>query len=134
MTPEEGHDESKKREQRRKVVLVHHGDEPGCCGGLLHSASGEPLHDAIEAALMGREHGVSVRVSEDLLTKLDVLVESGICESRSAAATFLMREGAEANAELFEAVETTTGQIAELKARLRDRLNELGKQPDAEGE
>jgi len=128
VTPDEGKDQRHKGE--RRIVMVHTDDDPGCCGRHLLSASGEPLHAAIEAALIGREHGVSVRVSDEMLAKLDVLVEAGICESRSAAATFLMREGAAANADLFSAVENTTRQIAELKERLRVRLAELGKQPD----
>lgn len=132
MTEEQVHGEPATR--KRKVVVLQHHEGAGCCGEHLHSASGEPLHAAIEAALLGREHGVSVRVSEDILAKLDVLVEAGICESRSAAATFLIREGAEANAELFGAVESTTQQIADLKAKLRDHLNALGKQPEVGGE
>src|SRR5512136_2905130 len=102
--------------EKRRVLVVRHGEvEDECCEGLLHSASGEPLDAAIEAALAGREHGVSVRVSEEILAKLDVLVEAGICESRSAAATFLIREGVAANADLFTAVESTSTQIAELR-------------------
>jgi len=108
--------------QRRRVVLIGHGEGDACCEGLLHSASGEPLDLAIEAALAGREHGVSVRVSEELLAKLDVLVESGMFESRSAAATFLMREGVTANADLFQAVESTSQRISELRDALRARL------------
>ena len=119
--------------EKHRVVVVRRGEDE-CCEGLLHSASGEPLHAAIEAALIGREHGVSVRVSEEILAKLDVLVEAGICESRSAAATFLIREGMTANAELFRAVESTSKQIAELRESLRERLAALGKQaPEVEG-
>jgi len=120
----------------RRMAFVHDDDElpdGECCAeGRFHSASGMPLRVAIDAALSGRAHGVSVRVSEDILSKLDVLVEAGICESRSAAATFLIREGAEANSELFAAVESTTQQIADLKDRLRERLAELGMDPDSE--
>lgn len=119
--------------ERRRVVVMRHGDD-ACCEGLLQSSSGEPLHEAIEAALAGREHGVSVRVSEEILAKLDVLVQAGICESRSAAATFLIREGITANAELFRAVETTSHQIAELRESLRARLAALGKQVEQPGE
>jgi hypothetical protein len=113
--------------ERRRVVVVRGGDE-ACCEGLLQSSSGEPLHEALEAALAGREHGVSVRVSEEVLAKLDVLVQAGICESRSAAATFLIREGITANTELFRAVESTSRQISELRDKLRAGLAALGKQ------
>lgn len=132
---EHGKGEGREPKVLRRTVLMHDDADHACCGNrLFHSASGEPLHAAIEAALSDRAHGVSVRVSEDILTKLDVLVEAGICESRSAAASFLIREGAEANAELFTAVETTTQQISDLKEQLRDRLAELGMDPDADVE
>ncbi len=104
-----------------------------CCGHvLLRSASGQTLYAAIEAALLGREHGVSVRVSAEILAKLDMLVDAGVCESRSAAATFLMREGAAANADLFAAVEATSREIAELRRRLKARLAERTSQPEGE--
>jgi Arc/MetJ-type ribon-helix-helix transcriptional regulator len=130
----------KEGKERRRIVVVRAGDvhdadvnvDDLCCEGAWQSASGEPLHAAIEAALAGREHGVSVRVSEEILAKLDVLVESGICESRSAAATFLIREGVSANAELFNAVESTSSQISELRDALRSRLAALGKEPAGE--
>jgi len=129
-----------RRRKQRVVIVKSEGccaegeaevEVKGCCGGgdfLWQSASGAPLLEAIETALTGREFGVSVRVSEDVLAKLDVLVEAGICESRSAAATFLVREGIEANADLFTSVEATTRKIAELKESLRARIGALGKE------
>ncbi len=130
------HNEQPTSRQRRSRPAGLHADGGGpCCGrGVWITGSGEPLDAAIEAALLGREHSVSVRVSDEMLARLDMLVEAGICESRSAAATFLMREGAAANAELFAAVEATSREIAELRHRLKARLIEMGKQPDRENE
>ena len=138
MTNEAGRNEPVGKQ--RRVVLIRRGDQDAdldvdvdaCCEGLLHSASGGPLDAAIEAALAGRQHGVSVRLSEELLAKLDMLVEAGMCESRSAAATFLIHEGVEANADLFQTVERTSQQIADLREALRSRLSAAGRKPKAE--
>lgn len=101
------------REARVVVVRADRGEaEP------LLSASGEGLCEAIEHALEGRAHGIMVRVNDDVLRRLDMLVEGGICDSRAGAAAFMMREGIQANEGLFARVEDTTRRIAELKAEL----------------
>ncbi|MBU1049423.1 hypothetical protein KKG90_05285 [Candidatus Bipolaricaulota bacterium] len=87
-------------------------------------ASGEAVREAIDHALDGRIHGVMLRVNEDALAKLDALVEGGICESRSGAATFMIHEGIRANESLFARVEETTTQIAALKAQLHELVGE----------
>ncbi|MFQ6033827.1 MAG: hypothetical protein ACE5KR_03080 [Candidatus Bipolaricaulia bacterium] len=84
-----------------------------CC------ASGDGLAEAIERALAGREHVVMVRVNDEILNHLDMLVESGICRSRSCAATFMIREGIKANAPLFARISEVAEQIAALKEKLR---------------
>ena len=88
-------------------------------------ASGEAVREAIEHALDGRVHGVMLRVNEEALAKLDALVEAGICESRSGAATFMIYEGIRANEDLFTRVEATTAQIAALKAQLQELVGEV---------
>ncbi len=90
-----------------------------CC------ASGDQLFVAIEQALCDREHVVMVRVSDAILAQLDMLVESGICKSRSSAATFMIREGIKGNAALFEKVAGATRQIATLKEGLRELVSEV---------
>jgi hypothetical protein len=94
-----------------------------CC------ASGDALFDAIEHALAGREHVVMVRVNDQILGQLDMLLEAGICKSRSSAATFMIREGIKANAALFDKVGDATRKIAELKSSLREAIGDV-----AEGE
>jgi hypothetical protein len=90
-----------------------------CC------ASGDPLVTAIENALADREHVVMVRVNDQLLQQLDMLVEASICRSRSSAATFMIREGVKANSALFEKVEGATSKIAELRASLREAVGDI---------
>lgn len=100
-----------------KVVVVHAGEGTD---DSIQSASGEEVCEAIERALEGRVHGVMVRVNDDVLGRLDMLVESGICESRAGAAAFMIHEGMAANEALFRRVKETTRRIAELKAELGD--------------
>ena len=90
----------------------------------LTCASGEAVREAIEHALDGRNHGVMLRVNEETLAKLDALVEGGICDSRSGAATFMIHEGIRANEDLFCTVEETTAKISALKAQLQQLVGD----------
>jgi len=85
-----------------------------CC------ASGDELAEAIRKALANREQVVMVRVNDELLKHLDMLVEAGICRSRSSAATFMIREGIKANRALFKKISDVAEQIAALRRKLRD--------------
>lgn len=112
--------DKKQREKPRVVVVKADLDREGVPEvEQITCASGEAVHVAIEHALDGRSHGVMLRVNQDALHKLDALVEAGICESRSGAATFMIHEGIRANEDLFCQVEETTSQIAALKAHLQ---------------
>lgn len=102
-------------EKPRRAIL----QRMECC------ASGDALFDAIEHALEGREHVVMVRVNDQLLEQLDMLLEAGICKSRSSAATFMIREGIKANAALFDKVGEATKKIAELKSSLREAIGDV---------
>ena len=42
-------------------------------------------------------------------------MKSGICKSRSGAATFMIHEGIEANWELFDRIKEIAGEIKSLK-------------------
>jgi hypothetical protein len=104
--------------------LISEGAGPFETGAALRCASGEALSEALSHALEGREHVVMVRVSRAIRDRLDALVEAGICRSRSSAATFMIREGTEANQTLFRTVEGTTRRIAELKRDLQARIGD----------
>jgi len=96
---------------------------------LFCCASGDELAHAIRQALANREQVVMARVNEELLKHLDMLVEAGICRSRSSAATFMIREGIKANAALFEKISDVAEQIAALRRKLKD----LVEAPEQEG-
>ena len=59
-------------------------------------------------------------VSVDKVTRaqLDLLVEAGVAETRSKAATSLLKESVQSRQEIFEKVEKTRAQIANLKEQL----------------
>ena len=110
-----------------RFLIVGDGSDPSkslereglCC------ASGEVLVEAIQHALSDREHVVMVRVNDAIRDRLDMLVEAGICKSRSSAATFMIREGIKTNERLFGSVEGTTKRIADLKRELQELIGDL---------
>jgi hypothetical protein len=119
----------KEHGKQPKVVVVQANLD---CDGAATAeqivcASGEAVREAIERALDGRSHGVMLRVNEETLSKLDTLVEAGICDSRSGAATFMIHEGIRANEDLFCRVEETTAQISALKAQLQELVGDSRK-------
>ena len=91
--------------------------------------TGEQLKDAwkqvesfgqtLSVALQGRGNVVMVRVNDEALAHLDMLVEAEITKSRSESAAFLINEGINANQSLFNRISAITGQIAELREQLR---------------
>ena len=90
-------------------------------------ASGERVGSALtslvgslEAALTGRGNVVTVRVNDAALERLDMLVDSGICKSRSEAAAFLLQRGIESSAPLFARIGDVTNQITSLRQELQD--------------
>ena len=78
------------------------------------------IMETLETALTGRGNTVMVRVNDDALAKLDMLVASGICGSRSEAAAFLLQRGIEGSAPLFARIGDVTTQITSLRQELQD--------------
>jgi len=68
-----------------------------------------------------------VRVNDEALRYLDMLVEAEICKSRSESAAFLIAEGIKANTALYERISEVTQQIAELRRQLREIVSGEGK-------
>lgn len=94
-------------------------------GASLRSAiekSMESLSKALGAALEDRANVVMVRVNDDALQHLDMLVEAEVTKSRSESAAFLINEGIRANQTLFEKIGEITRQIAELREQLRQTM------------
>jgi len=114
--------ENSDRSRPTRVVVVKAGGSVGEGEPELLTSSGEAVDDVLSQALSGREHVVMVRVNDETLRKLDMLVESGLCSSRSGAAAFILHEGIESNPSLFEAVEEATDQITRVRDGLRQRV------------
>jgi hypothetical protein len=83
----------------------------------------ESLGKTLAGAMQDRANVVMVRVNDDALKHLDMLVEADITKSRSESAAFLITEGVKANKGLFEKIGSITDQIAELRAQLRETVN-----------
>jgi regulator of replication initiation timing len=82
----------------------------------------ESLGKALGSALQDRANVVMVRVNNDSLRYLDMLVEADVTKSRSESAAFLINEGIKANETLFNKIRDITDQIAALKAQLRETV------------
>jgi hypothetical protein len=76
--------------------------------------------DTLEVALTGRGNTVMVRVNDDALAKLDMLIDAGICKSRSESAAFLLQRGIESSAALFDRIGDVTGRISQMRRELLD--------------
>ena len=74
----------------------------------------------------GRENVVMVRVDDDSKAKLDELLDSGIVNSRSEAAAFLIAEGIKARSQLFETISAKVQDIRQKKEELRRLLEDDG--------
>jgi hypothetical protein len=82
------------------------------------------IMETLESALTGRGNSVMVRVNDEALEKLDTLVASGICKSRSESAAFLLQQGIERSEALFNHIESVTHQITDLRRELLDWVKE----------
>ncbi len=83
----------------------------------------ENLGQTLGEALQGRGNVVMVRVNDDALQHLDMLVEAEMTKSRSESAAFLINEGIKSNAALFDRIREITEQITQLRAQLREAMN-----------
>ena len=76
------------------------------------------VRDAVSRALKNRDNVVMVRVSDEALRYLDMLVEAGITKSRSESAAFLVNEGIQSSSQLFGRIEEIIAQITVLRQQL----------------
>lgn len=82
----------------------------------------ENIGQAIGEALQGRGNVVMVRVNDEALRHLDMLVEAEVVKSRSEAAALLINEGIQANDGLFNKISDVTTKIAALREQLRETV------------
>jgi len=83
----------------------------------------ETFGQALSDALTARGNVVMVRVNDQALEHLDMLVEAEVTKSRSESAAFLINAGVNANADLFGRIGAITQQISELREQLRKEVN-----------
>ena len=97
-------------------------DGRGTSEGSLREAWRQVFGQALSVALQGRGNVVMVRVNDEALHYLDMLVEAEITKSRSESAAFLINEGINANNGLFDRIKAITQQIADLRTQLREEV------------
>jgi Arc/MetJ-type ribon-helix-helix transcriptional regulator len=84
------------------------------------SAIGRDISRTIEKAISAKDdYVVAVKVSPQAQEKLEALVQAGIFRSRAEAAGFLIDEGINVQAPLFERVRQKLAEIERLRAELR---------------
>ena len=98
-------------------------------GRDVASSVGDSIRDSINAVRSTRDSVVMVRLSKDSLDRLDELVDSGVTNSRSEAAAFLIGEGVKARSDLFDKIAEQTRVIREAREKLRQLLEE---EPEAD--
>ena len=80
--------------------------------------------ESLEAALSGRGNAVMVRVNDEALAKLDMLIEAGICKSRSESAAFLLQRGIDSSGALFDRIQSVTSQITKMRQELLSSVSD----------
>lgn len=90
--------------------------------GSLKDTWKKVFGQALNAALKGRGNVVMVRVNDEALEHLEMLIEAEITQSRSESAAFLINQGIYANQQLFDRVGATIQQINDLRAQLREQV------------
>lgn len=89
----------------------------------------ENIGQTLGEALQGRGNVVMVRVNDDTLRHLDMLVEAEIARSRSEAAALLINEGIKTNQALFARIQEVTDQIVELRNQLKQAIHSESSPP-----
>ena len=82
----------------------------------------ESFGQTLSEALQGRGNVVMVRVNDETLAHMDMLVEAEVTKSRSESAAFLINEGIVVNQKLFDRVKSITDQISNLREQLRQEV------------
>lgn len=80
---------------------------------------------SLEAALSGRGNSVMIRVNDDALAKLDMLIAAGICKSRSESAAFLLQRGIEGSGKLFDRIASVSAKITAMRQELLESVEKL---------
>ncbi len=90
----------------------------------IAASVGESIRDTIKSVKATRDNVVMLRIDSESLDKIDELVDSGVTNSRSAAAAFLVEEGIKARSDLFDKIAEETDVIRQAKDRIRRLLED----------
>ena len=82
----------------------------------------ETISHSITEAIQTRENVVMMRVNNETLRNLDMLIEAEVTKSRSESAAYLVGEGIKAQKEFFDRIGEVTDQITKLRTQLRDTI------------
>lgn len=82
----------------------------------------------------GRDNVVMVRVTDETLDRINVLVDAGVMDSRSEAAAFLITEGVTARQNLFDRIDEKVQQIRAVKDELRQMAGDMNEPPNKSAE
>lgn len=129
--PRENRDEQSRKRGRTITITLDDLDDVdkavrdalGKGRDVATSVSGS-IRDSINAVRSTRDSVVMVRLSKESLERLDELVDSGVTNSRSEAAAFLIGEGIKARSDLFDKIAEQTRVIREAREKLRQLLEE----------
>ena len=129
--PRENRDEQSRKQRRTITITLDDLDDVdkavrdalGKGRDVATSVSGS-IRDSINAVRSTRDSVVMVRLSKESLERLDELVDSGVTNSRSEAAAFLIGEGVKARSDLFDKIAEQTRVIREAREKLRQLLEE----------
>lgn len=83
----------------------------------------ETINKAVERALNVRDTTVLLRLSDQTSDSLDTLVSAGIFRNRAEAAAFLIDEGIQTQAPLFQRIQSKLSEIERLRDELRHSVS-----------
>ncbi len=101
--------------------------EPRATATVLKGAF-DSLSKTVTSVMENRTNVVMVRVNDDALRHMDMLVEAEITNSRSQSAAFLINEGVKANISLYKKISSVTDQIVALRTQLREMVDAEAKE------
>lgn len=98
------------------ILLGIVAEGEGVAAGILERLGATlPTVRSQITTMLKKDNVVTCRINDRDLQALDMLVESGVRTTRSAAAAWLIHAGIVANKELFDQIGNTIGEIARLR-------------------
>ena len=107
-----------------EVEVVEEGKKPTSSASATVGKAINSFMESLEAALSGRGNAVMVRVNDEALAKLDMLIEAGICKSRSESAAFLLQRGIDSSGALYDRIQSVTAQITKMRQDLLSTVSQ----------